>query len=595
MANVKISGLPAASTLTGAELVPIVQSGVTTQTTASSFGATGVYTPSGTGAVPTTIQTKLRETVSVKDFNADSTGLTDSSTAINLAVDYLNGIGGGTLFFPAGTYKLQAASIKLRSNIKYIGAGIGNTIISLSTDGTYYPSGFTNYPASTISNHVVISDLTINGNYDNVIDNGNDNYQHGIYANFCSDSIFERIEFKNIWYVGIEIYNNNNRITVNECIFSNVGDKHTIVAPTSWYYCIGVDFSNNTVAITNNKITNCGGAINMFADNAECNNITIIGNQFKNISGVCIYGRNGVKNVVASNNVLDTAGYSFFNIYDDTGIPHNGGYTYNITVSDNIAKTLNTNGTSGSFAIAVSALSGVVITNNTITDVNNLTGSTGGILANSISGQTTSGALISGNSLEGKFNSYSAIRINGSVTDSIVSGNYINGNTVATGIAVISGALRTRVVGNQYKDCATNVSNAESTAVIEDGTIAYTPTWTSSASPQPAIGNGSITGSYARNGNTVTASIILNIGSTTTFGTNVWFFSFPVTPISGRYFIGSAYILGTSNEYSLIARIDDTVGIKLYTCAVPAAAVGAATPAVLASGNKVVITITYEV
>jgi len=35
MANVKISGLPTASTLTGAELVPVVQSGVTSKTTVS--------------------------------------------------------------------------------------------------------------------------------------------------------------------------------------------------------------------------------------------------------------------------------------------------------------------------------------------------------------------------------------------------------------------------------------------------------------------------------------------------------------------------------------------------------------------------------
>ena len=105
MANVKISGLPAASTpLTGAELVPIVQSGVTSQTTVDDFGAAVSYTPSGTGAVTTTVQAKLRETVSVKDFGAVGDGVTNDTDAINAAANYINSIGGGKIIFPAGTY-----------------------------------------------------------------------------------------------------------------------------------------------------------------------------------------------------------------------------------------------------------------------------------------------------------------------------------------------------------------------------------------------------------------------------------------------------------------------------------------------------------
>ena len=40
------------------------------------------YLPGGTGAVATTVQTKLRESVSVKDFGADPTGATNSTTAL---------------------------------------------------------------------------------------------------------------------------------------------------------------------------------------------------------------------------------------------------------------------------------------------------------------------------------------------------------------------------------------------------------------------------------------------------------------------------------------------------------------------------------
>ena len=102
MANVKISELPLASTpLTGAELVPVVQSGVTSQTTLAAMP----YVPSGTGAVTTTVQTKLRETVSVKDFGAVGDGVTDDTAAIQAAIDATNE---GTLNFPEGTYLISS-------------------------------------------------------------------------------------------------------------------------------------------------------------------------------------------------------------------------------------------------------------------------------------------------------------------------------------------------------------------------------------------------------------------------------------------------------------------------------------------------------
>ena len=48
-------------------------------------GTTGAaisqYLPAGTGAVATTVQTKLRESISVKDFGAVGDGVTNDTTA----------------------------------------------------------------------------------------------------------------------------------------------------------------------------------------------------------------------------------------------------------------------------------------------------------------------------------------------------------------------------------------------------------------------------------------------------------------------------------------------------------------------------------
>lgn len=62
------------------------------------------YTPAGTGAVATTVQTKLRETVSVKDFGAVGDGLADDTAAIQAAINATKSA--GALLFPPGSYKV---------------------------------------------------------------------------------------------------------------------------------------------------------------------------------------------------------------------------------------------------------------------------------------------------------------------------------------------------------------------------------------------------------------------------------------------------------------------------------------------------------
>ena len=133
MANVKISNLPTATTpLTGAELVPIVQSGVTSQTTSAaivaqlnaSSGASSVgYLPAGTGAVTTTVQAKLRETVSVKDFGAVGDGVTDDTDAISKAFSALKAANGGDLIFPDGDYRFNLDISGVNPRMQWIGQG----------------------------------------------------------------------------------------------------------------------------------------------------------------------------------------------------------------------------------------------------------------------------------------------------------------------------------------------------------------------------------------------------------------------------------------------------------------------------------------
>jgi hypothetical protein len=90
------------------------------------------YLPAGAGAVATTVQTKLRESVSVKDFGAVGDGVTDDTAAIQAAIDSLTSIG-GTVFFPAGNYKISSTLLIRYSRIGLIGDGLLASVISNSS------------------------------------------------------------------------------------------------------------------------------------------------------------------------------------------------------------------------------------------------------------------------------------------------------------------------------------------------------------------------------------------------------------------------------------------------------------------------------
>ena len=70
----------------------------------SSGAALVGFTQSGTGAVAQTVDSKLKQSISVKDFGAIGDGVADDTAAIQAAI-----INAASIFFPAGTYRVTGA------------------------------------------------------------------------------------------------------------------------------------------------------------------------------------------------------------------------------------------------------------------------------------------------------------------------------------------------------------------------------------------------------------------------------------------------------------------------------------------------------
>jgi hypothetical protein len=101
--------------------------------------------------VPTNVEAKLAQTVSVKDFGAVGDGVTDDTAAIQAAIASL-GTNGGTVYLPDGTYKVDSP-LKIGTyagssyaGISFIGSGVTSCVL-------YRPGGVSTDPVIIVDGH----------------------------------------------------------------------------------------------------------------------------------------------------------------------------------------------------------------------------------------------------------------------------------------------------------------------------------------------------------------------------------------------------------------------------------------------------------
>lgn len=115
---------------------------------ASSGSSLVGFIQAGTGAVARTVQAKLRETCSIVDYGADPTGVSNSGTAIQLALQS----GAQFVYVPPGTYAMTS-----------------NISVTIATDVTFYGHGTIIYTGATNNTNPLIAietgnnTLTIDG------------------------------------------------------------------------------------------------------------------------------------------------------------------------------------------------------------------------------------------------------------------------------------------------------------------------------------------------------------------------------------------------------------------------------------------------
>ena len=192
------------------EIVTAGSSAFTTALTHTYKGYLGDSTPIQTGAsgdFTRTLQTKLDDHASIKDFGAVGDGTTDDTAAIQRAIDELysdtdqdDARSRRTLFFPAGTYK-TTASLTIPPYAHLVGEGPDKTIISNTganpvavtedDDGKVYPDSMT----GTTPTQIQVSNIT----FKNTTANG------GVSIDNATKLYFNNCKFQGTYARGVDV------------------------------------------------------------------------------------------------------------------------------------------------------------------------------------------------------------------------------------------------------------------------------------------------------------------------------------------------------------------------------------------------------
>ncbi len=413
-----------------------------TQLAANSGAALVGYLPAGTGAVTRTVQDKMREWVSVKDFGAVGDGVTDDTAAINAAS--LAAIG-KALYFPSGVY-LVSDAINIQSNTLYFGDGAGSVIKSVTLASGGVVNGQRQFSAQGKTGFSIL-----NLKFDC---SGITTFLAGVRAISLIDS---------------------SNYTISNCWFKTPG------AAVASIGCSYYEVSNNYIEISStDSVAYHDGVIDQWEGSHHFN---ITGNIIEG-AGIGIYGilmtGTTTSNIAAPCHDFHVSNNSI-NSVKHVGIWCNGrsGVNYNFTISNNIVDTV-----SHYYGIAVSDARNFSVTGNVTknTAYNGIAlyKEAGHGITSCHNGTVNSNVVIDANVLlSGSLGIGAAIRVDDQSSGITISSNRVSGTTHTYAIFLGAGTTNNEVIGYNYSTGTMGVvyNPAGATNTTPGGSI-YTPTLT---------------------------------------------------------------------------------------------------------------------
>lgn len=412
-----------------------------TASLAASSGSSLIgFIQAGTGAVATTAQAKMRETISVKDFGAVGDDTHDDTTNIQAAINYANTIG-GDVYFPAGVYRITNGltidnSSDTDPRIKASLYGDSSSSVAIRGDaGSYNMLTITGGTGAGVESHQVIRGLFfVKEDFVGYCVGGDNlaflsfedvcfyNAEYGFYATDVLSTVFYNCIFRQS-KIGMRAQYTNfsypNALTLVGCVVGNCEDAGVWIEGGTNFNMFGGSVESN--GLTGSSATKFGVLLN---------NSGVQGSVSGNFSGVYFENNVGTADIWLANSAqpvaasisgcsfarLSATQYTTNNIYVETS---GAGVTQSVSVAgcgfryfspyvpNSGRKYINSSSTSG--GVSTVAWSGCTFQSSTeapsITNEIQLTGGGGGYvtavtgtLPISSSGGTTPAISISASS-----------------------------------------------------------------------------------------------------------------------------------------------------------------------------------------------------
>ncbi|GAB3468364.1 glycosyl hydrolase family 28-related protein [Azotobacter salinestris] len=184
----------------------------------------------------------------VKDFGAKGDGRTDDTDAIQAAIDAAYKAGGGSVYLPAGEYRVSGGdkssdgALMIKNNVYLAGAGMGETVIRLVDGWSRNVTGMIRSANGEQTHDYGISDLTLDGNRDNTSGRVDGFYTGYIPGEDGADRnvIVARVEVREMSGYGFDPHEQTINLTIRDSVAHDNGLDGFVAD-----YLIDSSFENN--------------------------------------------------------------------------------------------------------------------------------------------------------------------------------------------------------------------------------------------------------------------------------------------------------------------------------------------------------------